>query len=100
MMMLSHAATAAVSLLAFALLALAMDRPQQTLFGRELAAGRTRALRIGGWVALIASLAIAVKAQGWALGLVAWCGHIGLGAGLVILALIAWDRRRTRQTRR
>lgn len=92
----SHAATAVVSLIAFVLLALAMDRHQQDLFGRELQPGRSRLLRIGGWAALLASLAIAVDAQGWSLGLVAWCGHISLSAGLVILALVAWERRKAR----
>ncbi|MDQ8032843.1 MAG: DUF3325 domain-containing protein [Bordetella sp.] len=91
-----HALTALASLIAFTLLALAMDRHQQDLFGRELGTDITRALRIGGWVALIASLAIAVHAQGWALGLVAWCGHISLSAGLVILALIVRERRKAR----
>jgi hypothetical protein len=94
--MMAHLATAIVSLIAFALLALAMDRHQQDLFGRELPPGQTRALRAGGWVALLASLAIAVQAQGWSLGLVAWCGHISFGAAVVILALIAWDRRKAR----
>lgn len=94
--MTGHTATAFVSLAAFALLALAMDRHQQDLFGRELAPGHTRLLRAGGWVALLASLAIAVQAQGWALGLVAWCGHIGFSAAVVILALIAWERRKAR----
>jgi len=66
------------------------------LFGRELAATRTRTLRIGGWVALVASLAIAVDAQGWSLGLVAWCGHISLSAGLVIIVLIVRERSKGR----
>jgi hypothetical protein len=92
----SHAAVSVVSLLAFALLALAMDRHQQDLFGRELEPRRSRALRIGGWAALLASLTIAVDAQGWSLGLVAWCGHISLSAGVVILALVAWERRKAR----
>ncbi len=92
----SHALTALVSLIAFALLALAMDRHQQDLFGRELAVEPTHVLRVGGWAALVASLAIAVHARGWSLGLVAWCGHISLSAGLVILVLIAWGRRKAR----
>lgn len=95
--MIAHAATAVVSLIAFTLLALAMDRHQQDLFGRQLAPARTRALRIGGRAALTASLAVAVQAQGWALGLVAWCGHISLSAGLVILALILRARGRVRR---
>lgn len=92
----SHAATSLASLIAFALLALAMDRHQRDLFGRELAPRRSRVLRVGGWVALLASLAIAVRAQGWSLGLVAWCGHVSLGAGVVILALVARERRKAR----
>lgn len=92
----SHLLTALMALIAFALLALAMARHQQDLFGRELAARPTRALRVGGWGALVASLTIAIHTQGWSLGLVAWCGHISLGAGLVTLALIAWERRKAR----
>lgn len=93
----SHAVVAAVSLPAFALLALAMQRHQEDLFGRALAAGPTRALRAAGWLALLASLAVAVRAQGWSLGLVAWCGHISLSAGLVVLGLVAWDRCKPRR---
>lgn len=90
----SHALTALLALVAFALLALAMDRHQRELFGRKLAAVPARALRAAGWATLAASLANAVSAQGWSLGLVAWCGHISLGSGLVILALVFNERRR------
>ncbi|ARU05166.1 hypothetical protein CCO03_11110 [Comamonas serinivorans] len=90
----THVLIALVSLVAFALLALAMDRQQSDLFGRELPASLTRLLRSGGWAALTGSLALAVQAQGWALGLVAWCGHISFSAALVMLGLIAWDRRK------
>lgn len=90
----SHVSISLFSLIAFALLAMAMGRHQKNLFGLELATGPTRALRSGGWAALAASLTIAVNTQGWSLGLVAWCGHISLAAGLVILALIAWERRK------
>ena len=55
-----------------------MQRHQEGLFGRTLAAGRTRMLRAAGWLALLSSLVSAVQAQGWSLGLVAWCGHISL----------------------
>ncbi|MGB3066999.1 MAG: DUF3325 domain-containing protein [Ottowia sp.] len=88
----SHLYIGLISLVAFGLLGLAMDRSQTTVWGRELPAGATRALRIGGWLFLGASLVFAVRLQGWAVGLVAWCGHISFSAALVLLALIIWDR--------
>lgn len=90
----NHLAVSLVSLLAFALLALSMDRHQQDLLGRELPASQSRMLRIGGWLALLASLVMAVAANGWSFGLVSWCGHLSLSAGVVVLAAIAWDRRK------
>lgn len=91
----NHLAIQLVSLPAFALLALAMDRHQLDLFGRELPAGQTRGLRMAGWLALLASLAIAVALKGWSLGLVTWCGHISLSAAIVILTMVAWERRKS-----
>jgi hypothetical protein len=53
---------------------------------------RRRALRIGGWLALAASLLVSATAWGWAMGPVGWLGLISLaGLGLVFL-LPYWPR--------
>lgn len=87
-----HAAIALTSLFAFALLAVSTFRSQEILFGRELPARRSRALRWLGWGTLLSSLIVAVSALSVALGVVAWFGHIAMSAGLVFLGLVAWDR--------
>lgn len=90
------AATHGLALLActlgFAALALAMHRHQHDLLGRALPTGQIRALRLLGTGALLGALWLVVAAQGWSLGLVSYSGHTSLGAGLVILALVAHDR--------
>ena len=83
-------------LLGFALLALAMDRHQEDLFGRALPALTTRGLRASGWTALLVGLAFAVSGQGWALGLVSYSGHTSLCAWLVFGALVVLQRRKSR----
>jgi len=93
----NHLGVQLLSLIAFGALALAMERHQEDVFGRALARGRTRALRAGGWLALAAALALAVRGQGWSLGLVAWSGHISAAAGIVFLGLVANARRRARR---
>ena len=99
--MTSHALSVQLlSLLAFGALALAMDRHQEDIFGRALARGRTQALRIAGWLALGATLALAVREQGWSLGLIAWTGHISASAGLVFVGLLVMGRRRARKGRK
>ncbi|WP_233238246.1 DUF3325 domain-containing protein [Bordetella sp. LUAb4] len=89
-----HVLTLLISLAAFAALALAMDRHQEDLFGRALAPGVTRLLRILGWAGLLLALWVIVGRQGWALGLVSYSGCTSLAAGLVFLALIMHERRR------
>lgn len=91
----NHLAIQLLSLPAFALLALAMDRHQLDLFGRELPPGQTQGLRRFGWLALLASLAVAVALKGWSLGVVTWCGHISLSAAIVILSMMAWEQRKS-----
>ena len=70
-----------------------MERHQEALFHRQLSLRATRGLRIAGWLGLLAALAVAVRSQGWSLGLVSYSGHTSLGAGLVYGALIAFERR-------
>ncbi|RAR58334.1 uncharacterized protein DUF3325 [Paraburkholderia unamae] len=78
---------------AFACLALAMERHQQTLFDAPLSAAATRALRGFGWCGLLAALWLAVSAKGWALGLVWYSGCTSLAAGIVYGLLIMCARR-------
>lgn len=92
-MMWTHLLVAVLCVAAFAALALAMERHQDDLFGAPLAPGRTRGLRAAGWGLLLLALAVVVRSQGWALGLVAYAGHTSFGAAAVFIALIAADRR-------
>lgn len=90
----THLASVLICLGAFAALAMATDRAQLDVLGRELPPGLSRALRGAGWVGLLLSLAIVVGGWGWGLGLVVYSGHTSLAAGLVFLALIVRQRRR------
>jgi hypothetical protein len=90
----NHLAVLLLSLLAFGALALAMNRHQQTVFGRRLATRITRCLRLGGWSVLALALLAAIRGQGWALGLVSYSGHTTLAAGLIYGALIVNERRK------
>ena len=84
------------SVAGFGLLAAAMARTQEDLFGRELPRSVGRLLRALGGLLLAAVLALLVAWQGWGLGLVMYSGHTSLAAGLVLAALILRGRRRTR----
>ncbi|KTT22156.1 DUF3325 domain-containing protein [Pseudacidovorax intermedius] len=91
-----HALVTLCNLAGFALLAASTARQQDDLFGQALAPRATALLRTGGAAGLLAGLGAAVHAWGWGLGLVVWCGHLSVAAGAVVLALVAWDRRRRR----
>jgi hypothetical protein len=77
---------------AFACLAIAMARHQETLLGRALPVSQSRCLRGAGWCALGIALALSVAGQGWGLGLVAFSGTTSVAAGIVYGALIVWER--------
>lgn len=100
MLWISHGLTFVLSLLAFAALALAMERHQQDVWGRELASRHTRWLRAAGWLLLLLALWPAVAAQGWGEGLVAYSGHTSAAAGLVFCALLGWSRLQDRRRQR
>ena len=89
----SHLAIFLPCLVGFALLALAMERHQEDLFGAALPVRATRGLRACGWMALGIGLAVAVQSQGWSLGLVSYSGHTSLCAGLAFGLLITRQRR-------
>ncbi|CAD6517830.1 hypothetical protein LMG27952_00906 [Paraburkholderia hiiakae] len=78
---------------AFACLAMAMERHQETLFGALLSAAASRVLRCAGWSALFVALWLAVAGKGWALGLVWYSGCTSLGAGIVYGLLIVFAKR-------
>lgn len=92
-----HAAAFLTCVAAFAALALAMLRHQEDLFGTALSVGLTRALRGIGWALLALALVWLVPALGWGRALVAYSGHTSMAAGLVFIALLAWERWKVRR---
>ena len=93
----SHLAILLLCVFGFAALAVVMERHQEDLFGRPMVPATARSLRVAGWAALLLSLAVAVRAQGWALGLVSYSGHTSLSAALVFGLLIVQARRKGRR---
>ncbi len=84
----SHGLAFGLCLVAFAALAVSMERQQRDLIGRVLRESITRALRIFGACKLLLVLGTLVIWQGWGLGLVMFSGHTSLAAGIVYCALI------------
>ena len=93
----SHLVVFGLCLAGFTCIALAVERQQEELLGHALSAAATRYLRIAGWTGLLMAFAVAVRAQGWAFGSVAWFGHLSLAAGCVFGAMVVRVRRRTRR---
>lgn len=93
-MSMAHLICQLLALAAFACLALAMDRHQEDVLGRELPPAQTRRLRWGGWALLALSLWAALQVQPWSLGLVAWFGHISAAAAVVLLSMVAREHLR------
>ena len=89
-----HVLSLLLCVAAFAALAMATDRAQSELLGRELPASTSRTWRTVGGLLLLTSLALVVSAQGWGLGLVSYSGHTSVAAGVVFVALIVHRRRR------
>lgn len=73
--------------LAFACLALAMERHHRDVAGYPPAAARRRLLRLLGCGSLAASLAASIGAWGIAWGVVGWCGVLAAAAGAIVLWL-------------
>ncbi|WP_321904188.1 DUF3325 domain-containing protein [Paraburkholderia tropica] len=84
--------TLGLCVMAFAFLALGMERHQQAVLGRALDGGRTRGFRIAGWCALVITLRMIVGEAGWAMGLVYYAGCTSLAAGIVYGAIL-WRQR-------
>lgn len=89
----NHLLTLLTALGGFVIICLSMHRHQEALFGRLLPQRQSRMLRLAGWLLLAIAYGIAVRAHGWGVGSVAWTGHIGAAAGLVMLGLVWRDRR-------
>jgi hypothetical protein len=90
-----HLYTFAICLVGFAALAMATERQQEALF-HGVSRVRTRQYRRIGWTALVVALGVSVVNQGWGFGLVTYSGQTSMAAGLVYLALIVAERRRSR----
>lgn len=88
----THGLPLLICVVAFAFLALAMDRHQNTVFGRELSHGQARGFRLAGWCGLLLALRLVVRDEGWALGLVSYSGCTSLAAGIVYGMLIVRAR--------
>jgi hypothetical protein len=71
----------------FTALCLSMDRHHIELLGRTPSAAHRRALKVGGWLLLTLSLAAAVAATGWGLGLVEWFAVLMISALLLVLLM-------------
>lgn len=88
----SHLDVLMLSVLSFGCLAMAVERQQEDVFGRRLAAGVTKVLWWAGWLLLVVSLVLALREPLSAVGAVAWFGCISAAAGLVFLSLVMMSR--------
>ncbi|MGA7438156.1 MAG: DUF3325 domain-containing protein [Luteibacter sp.] len=80
------------ALAGFAALSLGMSRHQRDILGRILSAGRTKGLKIAGWVLLAVSWAAAIASDGAALGSVYWIGVLTFGALVVAFSVTRLSR--------
>ncbi|MGK2911716.1 MAG: DUF3325 domain-containing protein [Sphingobium sp.] len=76
-----------VAIIGFVCLCAAMTRHQKDVLGRKLTAQSTRRLRAAGGTFLICALAMDLTALGGGYGAVTWCGHLTVGAALVLTGL-------------
>lgn len=60
--------------------------------GLRLSSRTELGCRVVGGALLVLAAGVAVGHRGIAVGLVAWCGHLSLGAGLVYLGMIRRER--------
>ncbi|HFK2945195.1 TPA: DUF3325 domain-containing protein [Stenotrophomonas maltophilia] len=90
-----HVILFVLSLVAFACLALAMERHQRDVLRRALSAQATQQLRAIGWALLVFSSVFAMRGLGLGFGLAALSGHTSIAAGVVVLVMVAhgrWNR--------
>ncbi|MCD7099628.1 DUF3325 domain-containing protein [Stenotrophomonas sp. MMGLT7] len=75
----------------FAALCLAMEKHQLELYGKDRASPqRMRLWRALGWTLLAAAFALAVLADGWNIGPVAWLGGLTVAGALLGLGLLPY----------
>ncbi len=77
----------------FAVLACAVGRQQDRLFGAALPVWVTKGLRLLGACSLLSALVVVVAQQGWGFGLVMYSGHTSLAAGIVYCVLLRLSHR-------
>jgi hypothetical protein len=82
-----HVLAIALCVAGFAALCAAMSRHQKDFVGRALDRRTSLRLRAGGGALLLAALALDMAGLGAGYGAVAWCGHLTLGAALVLARL-------------
>ncbi|AKM07613.1 DUF3325 domain-containing protein [Pelagerythrobacter marensis] len=81
-----------LAFLGFAMLAVAMQRHQRAIAGRQLSNRERRLMRTGGWLAIVAGLLLAMASLGPAYGAIAWLGHLSIASWGVVAVLI-WRAR-------
>lgn len=88
------ALTILLSLLAWAMLGLAMPKHGQAILKRPIGAAALRTLRWAGFSLLLLGFAVVVTAAGWEFGAVYWLGIIMLTAivWVLLLTLATADR--------
>ena len=83
----THILSIALCIAGFACLCAAMARHQADVIGRKLKVRTSRMVRHGGATALLTALAVDMFGLGAGYGAIAWCGHLTLGAALVLFRL-------------
>ncbi|NBA95035.1 DUF3325 domain-containing protein [Pseudomonas sp. R5(2019)] len=85
-------ALAMFSYAGFAALCLAMEKHHHDLLGRKSSPRQRLWLRVSGWALLLLALTIAVRDQGWAMGLVFFTAAIMASAVVLVFLMPYWPR--------
>ncbi|WP_420144710.1 DUF3325 domain-containing protein [Sphingobium sp.] len=83
----THILSVALCIAGFACLCAAMTRHQPDFIGCKLDARTSRMIRRVGAAISLSALAINMIGLGAGYGAIAWCGHLTLGAALVLFCL-------------
>lgn len=89
----THLFCIVLAIAGFAMLAGAMERHQRDIIGRKLPPFTSRRLRAAGTGVLAAALLVGVIDAGAARGVIAWFGHLTVGAA-VVLTWLCWNTAR------
>src|SRR3546814_1054311 len=68
-----------------------MAKHQSRLVGRQLPPSTVRLMKFGGFVVLALALAIDSSGLGAAYGLIAWSGHLTVGAAVILIRLCSFN---------